>query len=131
MSLLLSQKAVAERMIGGSVNRRSSVRFAMQMPVICRWTDPQGSPHEIGGFSRDISTAGLFVLSSEPPPDGTDVRVEVLLPALGGGTSRGLQLQSKGEVVRVEHGEAVRGFAVCCEFGSVDGLEPKSASQNV
>jgi hypothetical protein len=124
MSLLLSQKAVAERMIGGSVNRRSSVRFAMQMPVICRWKDHNGSPHEIGGFSRDISTAGLFVLSSAPPTDRTDVSVDVLLPALGGGTSHGLHLQSEGKVVRVEHREAATGFAVRCEFESIDGREP-------
>ena len=109
------------------MNRRRSVRFELQVPVICRWKDHQGSAHEIGGFSRDISTAGLFVLSSMPPPDGTDVSVEVLLPALGGDTSRGLRLQSEGEVVRVEHGEAETGFAVRCEFGSVDDLEPKSA----
>jgi len=126
MSLLLSQKARGERMIGGSLNRRSSVRFAIQMPVICRWKDQQGSAHEIGGFTRDISTAGLFVLSSAPPPDGTDIRVEVLLPALGGGSSRGLHLQSEGEVVRAEHREAATGFAVRCEFGSVDGREPQS-----
>src|ERR1700737_826016 len=127
MSLLLSQKAVAERMIGGYVNRRRSVRFELHMPVICRWKDHQGSPHEIGGFSRDVSTAGLFVLSPMPPPEGTDVTVEVLLPALGRATSHGLKLQSEGEVVRVEQGKAATGFAVRCEFGNIDALEPKSA----
>jgi len=127
MSLLLGQKAVGGRMIGGSVNLRSSARFAMKMAVICRWKDHQGSAHEIGGFSRDISTAGLFVLSSALPPDGTDVSVEVLLPALGGGTSRGLRLQSEGKVVRAEHREAATGFAVRCEFARVDGREPESA----
>ena len=108
------------------MNRRRSVRFELHMPVICRWKDQLGSQHEIGGFSRDISTAGLYVLSSAPPPDGTDVGVEVLLPALGG-AFRGLQLQSKGVVVRVEQAEAATGFAVRCEFASVDGLELKSA----
>jgi hypothetical protein len=109
------------------VDRRGSVRFELHMPVICRWKDHQGNQHEIGGFSRDISTAGMFVLSSGLPPDGTDVSVEVLLPPLGGATSRGLQLRSVGEVVRVEQGEAATGFAVRCEFGSVDELKPKSA----
>ena len=118
MSLLLRQKAVAEPMIGGSVNRRGSVRFELHMPVICRWRDGQGGPHEIGGFSRDISTAGVFVASPAPPPEETDVTLEVLLPALGGAASHGLQLQSAGKVVRVDHGMAAPGFAVRCEFES-------------
>ena len=108
------------------MNRRQSLRFELQMPVICRWKDHRGSAHEIGGFSRDISTAGVFVLSSAPPPEGTNVAVEVLFPALGGATSQGLQLQSDGEVIRVDRGKPAMGFAIRCDFISVGGQEGKS-----
>ncbi len=76
---------------------------------------------------RSIRNADAGYFSSALPPDGTDVSVEVLLPALGGGTSRGLRLQSEGKVVRAEHREAATGFAVRCEFARVDGREPESA----
>ena len=102
------------------MNRRRSVRFELQMPVVCRWKDHQDRQCETGGFSRDIGVAGLFVLSSVLPPEGVAVTLKVLLPALGRATSSGLQLQSEGKVVRIE---AATGFAVCCEFEKVDGVE--------
>ena len=109
------------------MNRRRSVRFELQMPVICQWKDQQGRQYETGGFSRDIGAAGVFVLSSVSPREETDVTLKVLLPALGGTPSGGLQLQSEGKVVRIE---AATGFAVCCEFERVefervDGVETK------
>ena len=102
------------------MNRRRSVRFELQMPVVCRWRDDQDRQCETGGFSRDIGVAGLFVLSSVLPPEGVAVTLKVLLPALGRASSSGLQLQSEGKVVRIE---AATGFAVCCEFEKVDGVE--------
>jgi hypothetical protein len=48
-------------------------------------------------------------------------------PALGGATSQGLQLQTDGEVVRVDRDKAAIGFAIRCEFQSADGQEGKAA----
>jgi hypothetical protein len=107
------------QMTGGHVDRRGPTRFRLQATVICRWKDEEGSQHEIDGLARDISSGGVYVVSSVPPPAGIQLGVEVLLPPLRPGLQQ-VQLQSDGEVVRVERSVPKGGFAVMCDFGMID-----------
>jgi len=67
------------------------------------------------GYTRDISTRGVFVFMNEAPPAGTTVRLEFQFPPLEE-SSGGLHLKSVGEVVRVETNGQGTGFAAVSEF---------------
>jgi len=61
--------------------QRAAVRYKLRLPVIFRWND--GVEHTSGGFTSDVAMDGALILSSECPPVGSEVRVEVLLPSPG------------------------------------------------
>jgi hypothetical protein len=67
------------------------------------------------GYTRDISTHGVFVFSAEVPPVGTTVRLEFQFPPLEQ-SSGGLHLKSVGEIVRSESNGQATGFAAVSEF---------------
>ncbi len=96
---------------------RRATRFQVHAPVIFHWIDQEGVQRQAGGFARDISTGGVFVLSEVPPPIGTVVRLELMLPRLEA-AARGWQLKASGKVVRVEWD----GFAGTADFGRQDEL---------
>ena len=86
------------------------------MPVICK-CEQGGNGNEIAGFSRNISTTGVFVMGcASTPAQGTAVEVEVLLPPFNA-HSQPIQLKSLGRVVWGTAGGGRPGFAVACPFG--------------
>ncbi len=91
---------------------RRATRYQVRAPVIFHWLDKEGVQRQAAGFTRDISTGGIFVLSAESPPIGTGVSLEVALPPLED-ASRSWQLKASGKVVRVEP----NGFAGTADFG--------------
>ncbi len=91
-------------------SRRAS-RFPVHAPVIYQWVDEEGVQRQAGGFTRDISPKGIYVLSAVSPPIGMGVNFEVTLPPLVA-ASRGCQLKAHGKVVRVES----EGFAGTADF---------------
>lgn len=103
------------------MDRRRSSRFQLRLPVLTKWADGKGQSHYGGGFSRDISLRGVFVMSSEPPPEATMISVTVVLPNVREG-SQELQLQSVGSVVRVEQSGAITGYAIDCHFSGIEDL---------
>ncbi|HET7109128.1 MAG TPA: PilZ domain-containing protein [Candidatus Acidoferrum sp.] len=100
-----------------SSSRRSQIRYPLRTPVIYRWLDNNGLQRRARGWTRDISEAGAYVLSSHCPQKGDVVELKFKLLALREQrTPRGNEhLEMGGEVVRVDvakiAGEAV-GFAV-------------------
>jgi len=92
----------------------------MHVPVIFHWGD-EGRINGGTGFTRDISTGGVFVLSPIAPPVGTPVVLEVHLPPLGA-SGPGLHVQSAGRVVRIDKSQAGAGFAATAHFGLHNGL---------
>lgn len=87
------------------------------MPVICKCKQ-EDHGNEIAGFSRNISTTGVFVIGcASTPAEGTVVEIEVLLPPFNA-HSQPIQLKSQGQVVW--GGTAVgggSGFGIACPFG--------------
>jgi hypothetical protein len=73
------------------------------------WEEPDGNRREGSGVTRDISTIGIYVVSSSCPPPGVRVQLQVSLPSLHG-TLPGWRLDAEGQVVRVEAEDD--GFAV-------------------
>ncbi len=106
--------------IGASVNRRHACRFELCVPVILSWSDKEGRERVTAGFSRDIATLGIFVVTqSELPPLSSKVHVEVILPSLAR-KSRGMTLNSPGTVVRAEPTVGGGGLGVASQFDMLE-----------
>ena len=106
---------IEKKPLGEPVDRRAAPRFAVSAPVIFHWYDGSQHAHEGAGFTCNISTAGVFVESSNLPPEGSRIALEVSFPALQR-AAIGVKLNSEGMVVRV--GEVARngGFAATSNF---------------
>jgi len=98
---------------GGFVTRRKSIRFELRIPAIFRWRD-HGGEHERGGFTRDVSVKGVFIATPICPPKASELKLDLLLPALDG-AAPGLKLEGEGLIIRVENGI---GFAVATDFST-------------
>lgn len=80
------------------MQRRSTVRYKLRLPVIFYWND--GTEHTGGGFTNDVALDGALIFSSSCPPVGTRIRIEVLLPSLDESGAE-LRIECVGSVVRV------------------------------
>jgi hypothetical protein len=94
------------------VDLRQNKRYRLKVSVTFSWEQPDGSKARGEGYTRDISSSGVFVLTSDRLPSGTAVRLEVALPSLREKTS-GTSLQTQGHVVRSEE----IGFAAAADVG--------------
>lgn len=92
------------------MDRRRSRRFDLHVPAICRSKNLQAS-HQLVGFTRDVSSGGVFILSRVTLAEGTRVDLDVILPPLEAGQKE-MKLQCEAIVVRVEREGATTGFAV-------------------
>ena len=93
---------------------RRAVRYGLRVPTVFVWKDEEGIEQRVEGRTRDISTTGAYVLSSVCPPEGTLVRVDMLLTSVPD-SQRSLRLNAHGRVVRADRPadkEAPKGFAV-------------------
>jgi len=93
------------------MDRRNHKRFEVEGTARFSWTDAGGTRWQGQGRTRDLSETGVFVHTPDCPPSGVTVRLEVRVTTL---TESGLIMQTSGQVVRVEAGEAqaaVAGFA--------------------
>jgi len=111
---------------------RSVTRCRLKFPIHFTWQD--GRKLRRGrGFTRDISSAGVFVISAIHPPAGATLQFEVLLP-LSAGAAPKIQMQGHGRVLRVEPAApalGVWGFAASNEDFSLCELEEGSKRQSV
>lgn len=87
--------------------RRTEVRYNLRLPVIFHWNDGREQMGE--GVTCDIALDGALIASTRFPPLGSDVRIEVLIPAPDRSGTR-LRVQCIGKVSRVD--EASGNFGV-------------------
>ena len=97
------------------MERRKVVRFLLRCPAVFEWIDEEGQAQVGAGFTRDLSATGVFLLSAASPPEGTRMRIEVLLP-VERPAEEGLKLSSDATVIRVEHAHESTGFAASSQF---------------
>jgi PilZ domain-containing protein len=89
--------------------RRTAVRYKLQLPVIFHWND--GQEHTEGGFTSDVALDGALILSSKLPPVGSAVRIEVLLPSPDQ-SGEDLRIECTGKVTRVVDQPGTKAFGV-------------------
>ena len=96
-----------------SSRSRSQIRYPLRTPVIYRWLDNNGLQRRARGWTRDISEAGTYVLSSQCPQKGEFVELKFKLLALREQRTpqNNEHLEMGGEVVRVDVAE-IAGVAV-------------------
>jgi hypothetical protein len=88
----------------------------LRVPVLFRWKDTQSKLD--GGFTRDISAAGVYVLCEKNhcPAQGEIVKIQLILPAIGDQEAHGMTLRSKGQVIRTDEFPGECGFAALADF---------------
>ena len=91
------------------IERRTSRRFSLALPVLFRWTD--NTEHYDIGHCANAALDGMFVLSASCPPVGMQVEIEMNIPAFDL-VPQQRQLRCSGRVMRVEGCCQLRGFAV-------------------
>ena len=94
--------------------RRSAMRFPLDVPVVFWWQDAKGEHQEGEGRVYDISERGVFVLASVCPPAHSQVGAKISITAIPD-VPRGLRMQVEGRVLRVERvesGDRRDGFAI-------------------
>lgn len=106
------------------MEKRNTVRYKLSLPVLYSWSDPEGKNWKEGGFTRDISTGGLYVIGAETPMRGHTVDVEVLLPLARIASTGIARLRAKCTVVRSGGPSEDQGFAAA---GNLDSLSTLNA----
>lgn len=90
---------------------RRNKRYKLRAAVSFAFQQTDGSSLREEGYTRDISAAGVFVLTAARLASGTPVSLEVILPSLSEKPS-GTFLRTQGRVVRLEE----TGFAAFAEM---------------
>ena len=104
------------RDLKGNLEKRKAVRYKLCLPVIFKWTDEGGRPMQEGGFTRDISTVGLYISCPQLPPIQTALVMEILLPPNKRVLPDSLKLEATVEIVRVGTNGEEPGFAAVGEL---------------
>jgi len=98
--------------------RRSVRRYGLSVPVLYRWIGEDGSECHGAGFTRDVSTGGMYVTcENDSPPVGAPVAIEVSLPPLDARLA-GLKLKAKASVVRRGGSSERNGFAILTDLAA-------------
>lgn len=92
--------------------RRKSRRFRLRLAVVFSWRDERGVLQSGEGWSRNISSRGIYVRTKWALAAGVSVEMNVLLPQPAY-ELRAAEIHAKGHVTRVDQGPRaeVCGFA--------------------
>jgi PilZ domain len=113
-------------LIGDEMERRRTARYVLRVPVLFNWRNQQ--PRQLGGFTRDVSAGGAYILCREECPSaGAPVRLQVMLPPVDA-EAHGVKLESEGRVVRAHGPGEESGFAVMADFAAHSSIRKASGS---
>lgn len=86
-----------------SLERRRQIRFGLHAPVHFSWIDRGGVIHKGEGFSRDISSHGVYVYADWQfqPQNDADIQVDILLHSFSE-LERTVHMSGSAKVLRVE-----------------------------
>ena len=106
---------------------RQNKRYRLRAPVSFTWESRDGAVGAGEGHTRDISVAGVFILTPGLIPESSVVRMEVNLPPLHAKGQR-VRLRTQGRVIRTED----NGFAAIANMGfRMDFHEVESGTHGV
>ena len=104
---------------------RAATRYPLRFPVLLSWVlDGDGGTGD--GFTRDVSTMGLFVESTASLPIGTPINVDLVLQTRAASGS-GAHLRGNGSVVRLAGVTEAKGFAIAAQLGFTEKRESRRA----
>ncbi len=83
------------------MERRGAARFRLRLAVVFSWRDEYGIVQGSEGWSRDLSSRGIYVRTKIAPPEGSSIEMNVFLPQLGY-EIRTAEIHAKGRVVRID-----------------------------
>jgi hypothetical protein len=85
-----------------SLERRRQIRFGLRAPVHFSWADRDGV-HKGDGFSRDISSHGVYVYAEwrAQPERDADIEVDIVLHSFSE-AQRALHMSGRAKIIRVE-----------------------------
>ncbi len=63
-----------------SVEKRALKRFELEVPARIKVTSPEREGEPLDLLTSDISSGGAFFHTSQPLEEGTDVKVDLILP---------------------------------------------------
>ncbi len=79
--------------------RRKFRRMKIEVPVLISWPDSPSVSAD--GFTRDVSSSGMFIITNSAPPLGSLVKLAVLVKRPSTQTSD-LRITTSGRVLRIE-----------------------------
>ena len=95
------------------LERRQHARFNVRARVNFKWQD-EGNLYVGSGFTRDISTNGMFIFSDAVPPAKADMELDISFPPASNAKTN-LRMSAMALVIRLEGATKPRepgGFAV-------------------
>ena len=112
--------------VDGHSERRDQIRYGLRADADFEWSDTEGSPHSGRGFTRDISTKGMFICTDSLPSEKSDVQIEVSFRSISG-IATNVSIRAKAMVIRVESAPRFGkpgGFAVLNRICRLHGGSP-------
>lgn len=98
----------------GQGERRREDRYPISARAVFFWEGPMQESSKWEGVTRDISSSGAFIVTTNCPPARAAIQIEFFLPPLRG-TAAAVRLRAEALVLRVEQallGDQQSGFAV-------------------
>ena len=114
--------------------RRKGKRFHLRLAVLFSWRDAQGRLQSGEGWSRNIGSHGVYVMTNAAPPAGSLLEMNIFLPELGY-RIRTAEIHAKGAVLRVDYDP----MGQACGFAAINqsivireaiGFEKKTSAQH-
>jgi PilZ domain-containing protein len=87
------------------MERRQHERYGLAAPISFSWKNPGNISQRSKGLLLNISGGGIFVATTDLPPEGARIRLSVSLRTVFVGTH--LAIRASAELVRVEFRESV------------------------
>jgi hypothetical protein len=107
---------------------RNRVRYRLSADAVFSWEGAQHGRLLGEGATRDISVAGVFVFTRTCPPVGAALELDIFLSPAPGSGGRTVRIKTEAKVIRVEHSDAVEGFAaVSKDFTLLFDVNKKNA----
>ena len=83
------------------MKERKFLRIPVGTRAVFSWSKKRGQENRGKGVTRDISAGGMYLYTKTPPPVGSSVKLELLLPKVRGAV-QAFKMKVLGRVVRVQ-----------------------------